>query len=98
MAFNFQYLFMKFFSDDKEIELRGIQGKNSKVISSNSMTKLFKKGHWGVIAQLCSLDGQTSISPTPSDLQIVINHNSKVFGEMPRGLPPIRDHDHGIHS
>jgi hypothetical protein len=97
MAFNFQYIFMKFSSDGKEIELRGIQGKPSKVISSNSMEKLLKKGHQGVIAQLCSLDVQTSISPAPSDLQIIINNHSKVFGEMPKGLPPARDHDHAIH-
>jgi hypothetical protein len=70
------------------IEIRGIKGKPSKVISSNSMTKLLKKGHQGVVAQLCSLDVQTSIAFAPSDLQIVINNHSKVFGEMPKGLPP----------
>ena len=31
------------------------------------------------------------------DLQKVINNHSKVFGEMPKGLPPTRDHDHDIH-
>jgi hypothetical protein len=61
------------------------------------MTKLLKKGHHGVIAQLCSLDVQTSISSTPLDLQIVINNHSKVFGEIPKGLPPTRDHDYAIH-
>jgi hypothetical protein len=61
MALNFQELFMRFSSKGKEIELRGIQGKPSKVISSNNMTKLLKNGHHGVIAQLCSLDVQTSI-------------------------------------
>jgi hypothetical protein len=43
MALNFQELFMRFSSEGKEIELRGIQGKPSKVISSNNMTKLLKK-------------------------------------------------------
>jgi hypothetical protein len=38
MALNFQYLFMAFSLEGKEIELRGIQGKPYKVISSNSMT------------------------------------------------------------
>ena len=61
------------------------------------MTKLLKKGHQGVIAKLCSLDVQTSISSAPLDLQTIINNNSKVFGEMPKGLPPTRDHDHAIH-
>jgi hypothetical protein len=97
MTLNFQDLFMRFSSEDKEIELRGIQGKPSKVRSSNSMTKLLKKGHHGVIAQLCSLDVQTSISSAPVDLQIVINNHFKVFEEMPKGLPLARDHNHAIH-
>jgi hypothetical protein len=61
------------------------------------MKKLLKKGHHGVISQLCSLYVQTSISPTLMDLQIVINYHSKVFGEMPKGIPLARDHDHAIH-
>eukprot|EP00253_Pinus_taeda_P023505 PITA_23505 len=36
---------------------------------------------------------ESSISP---DLQIVLDNHSKVF-ETPKGLPPIRDHDHAIH-
>jgi hypothetical protein len=97
MALNFQDLFMRFSSEGKEIELRGIQGKPSKVISSNNMKKLLKKGHHGVIAQLSSIDVQTSISSAPMDLQKVINNHSKVFGEMPKGLPPAQDHAHAIH-
>jgi hypothetical protein len=52
MAFNFQELFMKFSFEGKEIDLRGITRKPSKVISSNDMTKLLKKGHQGIIAKL----------------------------------------------
>jgi hypothetical protein len=52
------------------------------------MTKLLKKGHHGIIAQLCSLDVQTSRPSTLMDLQKVIDNHSKVFGEMPKGLPP----------
>ena len=65
VAFNFQELFMKFLLEGKEIELRGITGKPGKVISSNGMTKLLKKGHQGIIAQLCSLDVQTSKTSIP---------------------------------
>jgi hypothetical protein len=43
MALNFQDLFMRFSSEGKEIELRGIQGKPSKVISSNSMKNYSKR-------------------------------------------------------
>ena len=31
------------------------------------------------------------------DIQILIDNISKVFGEMPKGLPPAQDHDHAIH-
>ena len=55
VAFNFQEIFLKFFSQGKEVELWGIAGKPGKIIRSNVMKKLLKKGQWDVIAQLCSL-------------------------------------------
>ena len=96
VAFNFQELFLNFFLEGKEIELQGITGKPGKIISSNVMTKLLKKEKWGVIAQLCSLEVPTSKSSISTDLQKVLENHSKVF-ETPKGLPPIRDHDHAIH-
>lgn len=48
VALNFQKLFMRFSSKGKEIEPRGVSKGiplKFKVISSNSMTKLLKKGH-----------------------------------------------------
>jgi hypothetical protein len=68
VAFNFQELFMKFLLERKEIELRGITEKPDKVIISNGMRKLLKKGHQGIIAQLCSLDVQASKPYIPQDL------------------------------
>jgi hypothetical protein len=56
---------MTFSLDGKEIELRDIKGKPYKVMSSNNMTKLFKKEHHGVVGQLCPFDVQTSISSAP---------------------------------
>ena len=50
IAFNFQELFMKFFVEGKEVELRGIAGKPRKIISSNGMKKLLKKEQRGVIS------------------------------------------------
>jgi hypothetical protein len=67
------------------------------VISSNIITKLLKKGHHGVIAQMCSLNVQIYIASTPTDLQKVINNHSKVFGDIPKALPPTQDHAHAIH-
>jgi len=60
------------------------------------MTKILKKEQRGVIAQLCSLDVSTSESSISPDLQKVLDNHSKVFG-TPKGLPPMRDHDHAIH-
>jgi hypothetical protein len=97
VAFNFQELFMKFLLEGKEIELRGITRKPSKVISSNDMTKLLKKGHQGIITQLCSLDVQTSKPFIPQDLQRIIDKHSQVFEDNPKGLPLTRNHDHEIH-
>jgi len=74
----FEEIFMICFSKGKLFDLIGIQGKTSKVIISNNITKLLNKGHHGVIAQLFSLDVQTSISFSPVDLQIIINNHSKV--------------------
>jgi hypothetical protein len=88
---------MKFSLKGKEIELRGITGKLDKVISSNGMTKLLKKGNQGVIAQLCSLDVQTSKPSIPQDLLGIIDKHSKVFEDIPKGLPPTRNHYHEIH-
>ena len=61
------------------------------------MTKLLKKGNQGVIAQLCSLDVQTSRYSISPNLQKVINNHSKLFEYVPKGIPPPRDHDHAIH-
>jgi hypothetical protein len=61
------------------------------------MTKILKKGHQGVIAQLCSLDVQTSKPYIPLDIQGIIDKNSKVFEDIPKGIPPTRNHDHDIH-
>ena len=96
IAFNFQELLMKFSLEGKEVELRGITGKPRKIISANGMTKLLKKEQQGVIPQLCSLEVPTSKSFISLDLQKVLDNHSKVF-ETPKGLPPIRDHDHAIH-
>ena len=61
------------------------------------MKKLLKKVHHGVIAQLCSIEVHTSKSFILPDLQKVIDKHSKVFEDIFKGLPPLRDHDHAIH-
>jgi hypothetical protein len=97
VAFNFLELFMNFSLDGKEFELRGITRKPSKLISSHGMKKLLKKGHHSVIVQLCLVEVHTSQSAISPYLQKVIDKHSKVFEDIPKGLPPTRDHDHAIH-
>jgi hypothetical protein len=46
------------------------------------MTKLLKKGHKVVIAQVCSLDVQTSKPYIPQDLQRIIDKHSKVYYDL----------------
>ena len=46
---------------------------------------------------MCSIDVQSSIPSIPTDLQRVIDNNSKVFGEILKGLSPTQDHDHALH-
>ena len=58
---------------------------------------LLKNGHQGVVAQLLSLDVQTSKFLISLDLQRVINKHSKVFEDIPKGIPPFPDFNHGIH-
>ena len=68
IAFNFQELFLKFFLEGKEIELRGIARKLGKIISYNVMTKLLNKEKRGIIAQLFSLEVPTSKSSISPDI------------------------------
>jgi len=91
IAFNFQEIFLKFFGEGKEVELRGITGKLANIINSNCMKKPLKKEKISIIAQLCSLEVQTLKSSISLNLQKVLHNHSKVF-ETPKGLPHIRDH------
>jgi hypothetical protein len=61
------------------------------------MKTLLKNEHQGVIAQLFSLDVQTSKPSIPQYLQRIIDKHSKVFEDIPKGIPPTRNHDHEIH-
>ena len=72
MSFNFQKKIMKFSWEGKEYELNGITGKPSKVTSSKGITKLLKKGHQGIVSQLCSLDVQTMLPEPDEEGKIIL--------------------------
>ena len=52
------------------------------------MTNILKKGYLGVIAHLCSLGVQTSKPFISPNLQRIIYKHSKVFEDIPKGIPP----------
>ena len=79
---------MIFSYEGKDFELKGIQRKQSKLISSSNMKKLLKKGHLGFTAQLFSSDVQTPKPYVPLDLQRVIYNHPKVFAKIPKVIPP----------
>lgn len=60
------------------------------------MEKLIKNGSQGLIARCYALEGQEEQKATPSELQEVLIQHSKVFEDLPKELPPSREHDHGI--
>ena len=60
------------------------------------MQKLLKKGVDGFVAKLYSLNVSQSNFLSHPNLQAIIHHHSMILGDMPKGLPPKRDHDHAI--
>jgi hypothetical protein len=78
---------MIFSMECKEIELRCIERKLSKVIIYNIIEEILNKGNHGLIGQLFSLDVQTFRPSALMDLQKVINNHSKVFEEIDEVLP-----------
>eukprot|EP00253_Pinus_taeda_P031068 PITA_31068 len=73
----------------------GVQWLQSLGIIAFNFQEIFMKfSTEGKEVELTDLStSESSISP---DLQKVLENHSKVF-ETPKGLPPMRDHDHAIH-
>ena len=60
------------------------------------MQKFLKKRVDGFVAQLCSLEISQSNALTHPNLQEMFDRHSMILGDIPKGLPPKRDHDHAI--
>ena len=75
---------------------KGLKEKSPQMVISHQMQKLLKKCADGFVAQLCSLKVSQCNALTHLDLQAIIDHHSVILGDMPKGLPPKRDHDHII--
>eukprot|EP00253_Pinus_taeda_P009120 PITA_09120 len=73
IAFNFQELFMKFSTDGKEVELRGIIGQPRKIISSKDLQKV--------------LDNHSKVFETPKGLPPIRDQDHAIH-LIPRSVPP----------
>ena len=93
---NFQELFMRFQSKGKVVELMGLKAKSPQMVTSHQMQKFLKKGVDGFVAKLCFLEVSQSNALTHLDLQAIIDHQSVILGDIPKGLHPKGDHDHAI--
>eukprot|EP00253_Pinus_taeda_P003546 PITA_03546 len=65
-------------------------------IASNFQEIFMKFSVEGKEVELRGIAGKPGKIISSNDLQKLLNNHSKVF-ETPKGLPPIRDHDHAIH-
>ncbi|KAH9297684.1 hypothetical protein KI387_029366, partial [Taxus chinensis] len=78
------------------ISAKRIKSKVSTNSKFSSDAQNAKKGAEGFVAQLFSLEAHHSKDIIPSDMQAVLDAHSVVFENIPKGLPPKRDHDHAI--
>jgi hypothetical protein len=92
---DFKDLTMQFNQEGHQYKLQGITIGSPEIIISHRMEKILKKCHFGVIAQLHSIQA----TKTPSVLQYlqaILSKHQLVFS-TPQGLPPSRGvHDHSI--
>jgi hypothetical protein len=70
---------MRFQSEGKIIELRGLKEKSPHIVSSHQMQKFLKKGANGFVAQLCSLEVSQFHSPTYLDVHTIIDDHLVIF-------------------
>jgi hypothetical protein len=92
---DFKELTMQFDQEGHQYKFQGIIIGSPEVISSHRMEKPLKKGHFGVIAQLHTIQA-TETPLVLQDLQTLISKHQMVFS-TPQGLPPSCGvHDHSI--
>jgi hypothetical protein len=82
---DFQNLTMQFDQGGHKYKFQGITVGSLEIISSHRMEKLLKKGHYGVIAQLHTIQA-TKTPPVPQDLQALLSKHQKYF-PLPKDSP-----------
>ena len=95
---NHQKGFLRFRQKGQKYTINAIEPKESKVVSSEQMDKIIRKGHFGFIARLYTMEGPiTEIKEQPPEEihRVLVKHQS-IFQKLPQGMPPNRGHEHII--
>ncbi|XP_039069068.1 uncharacterized protein LOC120215444 [Hibiscus syriacus] len=95
LLMDFIHMTLSFQKDGEKITLRG--GQNSpiiKLISDSKLQKLMEKNS-DISGEIFMLSGEINTEMVPVELHDLLEEYSVVF-EEPKGMPPLREHDHSI--
>jgi len=93
---NYRELVMIFELEGIQYELKGLKYGPSEVINSHGMETLVKNGSKGVVFKLYYMEVNQEDENIPEELRCTLEWHYRVFQEIPKGLPPSRDHEHQI--
>lgn len=100
VLWDFKQLQMEFTVGEKKHVLKGDNATEVQLVNAKRMQHMINKGINGVMAQVCSIQVETTQEVTsvfsPDILQIL--HSFEEVFSIPKELPPTRTHDHQIHS
>ncbi|XP_035548740.1 uncharacterized protein LOC118349222 [Juglans regia] len=93
ITWNFKKLTMRFLGQGQEVMLQGLI--SSQFIEEGSYNKISNLEKKGVILQMINQEDKEEEQNMSQNMRAVLEQFSDVFQE-PKGLPPIRTHDHAI--
>jgi hypothetical protein len=78
ITMDFKKLTMQFQHEGQQYKFQGITIGSPEIISSHRMEKLLKKGHYGIIVQLYSIQA-VETPPVHPNLQVILSNHPIVF-------------------
>ncbi|XP_071914038.1 uncharacterized protein [Coffea arabica] len=96
IEFNFRELSMKIHQGRQEVVLKweGVITK-LKGLNGGRLAKWLRKQPYGVVAQLVAVEEEGSATQLPAEIRQILEQYKDVF-EEPKGMPPVRGHEHQI--
>ena len=98
VGLNIQEQFIRLYENGKKYKLHGIKCPAPKIISSNKMEKMIKKGAQSFFLHCYSMDEMDDESKKRNlrELEKLVEKHSNIFQIPPSGLPPPHSRDHII--